>query len=409
MLDKDINKNIKTSTNDKFKFDFTFKVNNMIKKDNHNCIYCKNKNDENKILNKQNEEMKKKIIDKDKRIKELEDYINDFVNFSVKYDINNINELKAFIINKTEIINDELLYIDFDIFDDSYYEMKKQNIYYEKYLSILDNIFVNNNISSLKELDKILFNVFHIGKYDEIFNILEDADLKNQKQKLKINDLSNKYDNLNSRIKTIKNKINNHVGKIFIINGIKKRYIGKIEKPIDKIKNMEKEFDDYISHQLEWAKSIIDNDFSDNDIIKLLDIYNKLINNNESSSSESKIEFKNKYHKYLNKNQIAKNLELETYLNLGKDFIDDSVNSKKDLSSEDIKFIKEIIKTSDIKKGYNDDKINRFINTCKRYFILSQKLSDKNSLINSKCKTDIRDMNNKEFDNLLKLLDKKEN
>lgn len=317
-----------------------------------------------------------------------------------------VNEMK----NKNIFINDDLLYIDYDIFEDSYYEMKKQNICYEKYLSILDKIFENNNINSLRELDKILNNIFHIGKYDRIFNILEDADLKNQKQKLKTNDLSNKYDNLNSRIKTIKKKINNlPIGTVIEINGIKKRYIGKIEKSIDKIKNMEKEFDDYISHQLEWAKSIIDNDFSDNNIIKLLDIYNKLINNNKLSSSESEIEIKNKYYKYLNKNQKAKNLELETYMDLGKDFIDNNVNSKKDLSSEDLIFIKEIIKTSDIKKGSNDDKINRFINTCKGYFTLSLKLSDKNSLINSKCKTDIRDINNKDFDNLLKLLDNFEN
>lgn len=71
-----------------------------MKKDNYNCIYCKIKNDEIKTLNEQKEKMKKEIINKDKRIKDLEEYINEFISFSVKYNINNINELKTFIINK---------------------------------------------------------------------------------------------------------------------------------------------------------------------------------------------------------------------------------------------------------------------------------------------------------------------
>lgn len=48
--------------------------------------------------------------------------------------------------------------------------------------------------------------------------------------------------------------------------------------------------------------------------------------------------------------------------------------------------------------------ISGILYTCKRYSILSQKLSNKNNIIKNKFKTDIRDINNNDFDILLKLL-----
>lgn len=82
-----------------------------------------------------------------------------------------------------------------------------------------------------------------------------------------------------------------------------------------------------------------------------LDIYNKLINNEQNSSDDEK-NISKKYNKYSN--------------NL---------------------------------------KINRFISTCKRCYILSQNIKNHDNIIRSKCKTNIRDITNTEFDNLLKLLE----
>jgi hypothetical protein len=219
-----------------------------------------------------------------------------------------------------------------------------------------------------------------------------------------MDELNCKYKGLNIKIKTIKNKLNRFpVGTVININGNKKIYKGKIEKTIDKIKKMEEEYNEYIQSQLSWARNILKNDIEDDKLIKILDIFNKLIDNKQSSSSDSENEFSDIYKDI----KILKINEMKKYINIGNTFINKNINSKKDLSSEDLLFIKEIIKTSDIKSGSKDDKINRFINTCKRYSIISQKLPNDNNIFQNKCKTSIRDISNKEFDNLLKLLENK--
>lgn len=68
-------------------------------------------------------------------------------------------------------------FLDYDIFDDSYYEMKEQIGYYEKQLEILDNIFINNNVKSLSDLEiRLSNNINNKNKYDKTFAILEEAD-----------------------------------------------------------------------------------------------------------------------------------------------------------------------------------------------------------------------------------------
>lgn len=296
MLDKNINKNVlldnifkndnikRLSTNNDFKFDFNFKVNNVINKNSPKCIYCKYKDDEIKILKKNNEKIKKEI-------KELENYINDFISFSLKYNINNINELKTFIVNKTEIINDDLLYIDYDIFDDSYYEIKEQNSYYEKQLDILDNIFINNNVKSLDEL-KIRLSILPLNdKYNNINILLDDLITKSRKQDNNFDFLLEDHKYINNKIKIIKNNISKlKPGAIITINGIKKIYkVKKIEKP-NIFKMVEKDFNEYCNKQINFAKSVIGNEYTDKEIVGLLDVYNKLIKEyNSDCSSDDEI------------------------------------------------------------------------------------------------------------------------
>lgn len=321
-------------------------------------------------------------------------------------------------INKDKFISDDLLYIDFDIFQyESEYELKEKVIYYEKQIDILNTFFRDNNINNLTELktkissSNLVSNDYSYNylfkKYDNMFEILENANIKFQSQNIKIKELSNKYNNINIRMKIIKDKVNKlPIGTILTLNGVKKVFKGKNENTIDKIKMVQEEFDEYCSQQINWAKHILGNKYSDDDIIKLLDIYNKLINVDQDSSSDENNTSK-KYNKYYNNIKLKKIEEFKEYCNLGNDFIKDNINSKKDFSKEDLESIKEIIKNSDISYGKKDDKINRFINQCKRYYILSQKITNHNNIIRSKCKTYIRDINNKEFDNLLILLENK--
>lgn len=196
------------------------------------------------------------------------------------------------------------------------------------------------------------------------------------------------------------------IDKVIILGGVKKVYKGKIEKTIDKIKKMEKEFEEYCQKQIIWAKNILGNNIDDVKIIKILDIYNKLVNddkNNQLSSSDSENEFSDIYKDI----KLLKINEMQKYITIGNTFINKNINSRKDLSNDDLVFIKEIIKTSDINYGTKDEKINRFINQCKRYSIMSQKMPNNNNIFKSKCKTSIRDMSNIDFDSLLKLIENK--
>lgn len=63
--------------------------------------------DENKDLYEKNRILQEENIllkEKNEKIDELEKYVNDFISFSVEYNINNIDELKDFILNKSEFI-----------------------------------------------------------------------------------------------------------------------------------------------------------------------------------------------------------------------------------------------------------------------------------------------------------------
>lgn len=406
-----------------FNFSFSFKTDKPLKQNGFDdCIYCKHKDIEIKKLKDNNEKIKKIIIDKDEKIFKLEEYIKSFISLSQKHNINNIDELKNFIKDKSQIIIDDLMYIDFDIFQyECNYSLVKQIEDYEEQLDTIDNILKSNNINSFSDFKAILSksNLNLSKKYDSIFTILDKADENIKSNNIILNELINNYNNLDIRIKNFKNKLSKiKEGDIIITKGIKRKaiYINgklklcKIENVINKIKMLEEEFNSCCNEQIKWAKSVLSNDINDDKLIKILDLYNKLTNNKIAFySSESESESNNKYYNILNENKNLKILEFETYSKLGKQFIDDKINSQKDLSNEDLLFIKEIVKTSDIKSGSKDDKINRFINTCKRYFILSQKIHDKNNIIKSKCKTNIRDISNKEFDSLLKLLDNFEN
>lgn len=66
----------------------------------------------------------------------------------------------------------------------------------------------------------------------------------------------------------------------------------------------------------------------------------------------------------------------------------------------DISTLKEIIKTSGLGTGKKEEKINRFISTCKRIHKLTQKSTIEN-IVKGHTRTSIRDSND-EIDNLIK-------
>lgn len=68
-----------------------------------------------------------------------------------------------------------------------------------------------------------------------------------------------------------------------------------------------------------------------------------------------------------------------------------------------IKNYKKELKHYDANK---ESKQNRFISTCKRLYLISEKVNI-NNIVKSNCMTSIRDINNKDFDNLIKLLNNK--
>lgn len=209
----------------------------------------------------------------------------------------------------------------------------------------------------------------------------------------------NNFKNLNNRIKLIKNNISKlKPGTIIKINGIKKISKEKTENLIDKIKKMEEDFNIYCNSQILWAKSIIGDLYDDKYIIKILDIFNKLVKDNTSSDSETELL------NILNKIKTKKNEEFQSLSELGLYFINNSINNKKQIQKEELIILKETIKSYDLGNGNKDEKINKFISTSKRIYYLSQKISI-NNIVKSKCQTNIRDMTNIEFDILLKLLE----
>lgn len=319
-------------------------------------------------------------------------------------------------INKNIFINDDIMNIDLDIFEyESDYILKKKVISYERQIDYINTFFNYNNVSNLEELTKIVKFYRNNNKNHDHENKDIESDnktinpIKKLMSKEEINQIQKQFSN---SLKNIKDKLKRiKEGDVITIKGIERKAIFidnklkfyKIEKVISKIKMVEEEFNSYCKKQISLAKNILGNDYDDIKIIRLLDIYNKIINDN-TSSSDSESNSDNKYYNILNKNKNVKLLEFQTYSELGNQFINDNINSRKDLTKDNLIFIKEIIKTSDI-NGTKDDKFNRFINQCKRYYILSQKMKNHNNIIKSKCKTSIRDMNNKDFDDLVKLID----
>lgn len=339
---------------------------------------------------------------------------NNYLKNEIEYLKNQINGINLVINDKSKHINDELLYIDYDIFEyESKYILKKKIISYEKQLDYIDEFLYNNNVSSFEELSQIILYYkdnnnnknTDIGSDKETIKPIIKSMSKEEMCRMK-QQIDNSFKNIKNKLSTIKE------GDVIIIKGNQRKAIiikdklklCKIENPINKIKMVEEEFNNYCKKQISWAKDILGSDYDDIKIIKLLDIFNKLINNKDNLSSESESE--NEYSDIYNNIKLRKMQEFEEYIKLGNNFTNKNINSRKDLTKEDLVFIKEIIKTSDIKYGTKDEKINRFINQCKRYSIISQKISN-NNIINGKCKTIIRDINNKDFDDLLKLIENK--
>lgn len=295
----------------------------------------------------------------------------------------------------------ETLYIKENI--DTIY-MKKKIKYYEYQINGINNLLKQNNINSLIEFEKYISsttlnnNYSLLNKYDNIITNLNDSEIKIKFQKSKTIEMFNNFKCLNNRIKKIKNKISKlKPGSIIIIKGIKKTIKVKNEKTNDKIKRMEQEFNEYCLQQISWAKNIIGNNYSDDEIIKLLDIYNKLNKDIKRDSSDSECELDIIVNKF---NMKSKKKEEYKFLSeLGNSFINNNINDKSQIKKF-IKNNKEIIYSYDTK-----DKINRFISTCKRIYLLS-KIIEINNIINGKCLTNIRDMSNKDFDNLIQLLER---
>lgn len=310
-------------------------------------------------------------------------------------------------------IQDDLIYIDFDVFKyESDYILKSKVNDYEKQLDILNCFFNDNNINSLSELKTILSsfintnNYFYLNKkLDNINLFLNDIIINSKSQKIKMNELLCNFEHLNNKMKIIKNKINKlPIGTVIKINGVKKIFKGKTEKVISKIKKMEEEFEEYCQNQIDWAKGVLGDNIKEKQIIMLLDILYKINNKKYSSSSETESKISN----IVIKAKKAKYLEFESYSELGKTFINNNINFKKDIKKEDLLELKEIIKSSDLytKGDKKDDKTNRFINTCKRLYKISQIITIE-TIVNSNIKTSIRDINNQDFDLLLNLLENK--
>lgn len=93
---------------------------------------------------------------------------------------------------------------------------------------------------------------------------------------------------------------------------------------------MEQEYNEYCQQQISWAKEIIGDKYDDNEIIKLLDIYNKLIkNNNISNSEDSECEL----YIIVNKYKSVKIQEYEMLSEFGNSFITNNINDKSQIKN----------------------------------------------------------------------------
>jgi hypothetical protein len=301
--------------------------------------------------------------------------------------------------------------------------MKKEIKYYKYQLDGLNKLFLKNDIKNIDELIYILnmykknksqiLNNFYYDNISELVDIQKDKintineQLIKQKDNFKI--IMDKLDIIKYKFSKIKPGtiiIINRKKKMFkkneyYLNFIKEKHNNLIfqnkrknELLINKIKMLEEDFDGYCSQQISWAKNVLGDKYTDNEIIKLLDVFNKLNKNYTSIKSDSEDEIYNIFNEMEN-NEIQRYTSL---FKLGNNFIKNDISDKSQIS-EIIKNYKKIIYSYDSK-----DKINRFISTSKRMYRLSILITTEN-IIKSKCMTPIRDMSNEGFDNLLILLE----
>lgn len=358
----------------------------MLTQDNNNMLF-KNPKIEELYISQENNLNKLKQIIKEKDNIILRNKI-DHDNLKIEY-----NSLESKFIESCNNEND--LY-------ESNVELINHNNYYEKQFDFLNSFFKDNNINSLTELKNKISNIisnsidynYLFKKYDKLDYILENTKINFQSQKLKMDELFNNFEYLYNKIKKIKNKINIlPIGTILKINGVKKIFKGKIENHINKIKMVQEDFDEYCNKQIQWARGILGNEINDSQIIKLLDILNKL-NKSYTEKSDSEGEISDIFNE-------MENIEVQRYnmlFKLGNSFIKKDISDKSQIP-DIIKDYKKIIYSYDSK-----DKINRFISTSKRMYKISILINTEN-IIKSKCMTSIRDISNDSFDNLLILLE----
>lgn len=138
--------------------------------------------------------------------------------------------------------------------------------------------------------------------------------------------------------------------------------------------------------------------YDDKRIIKIIDVYNKLCKTyNTGNSSDDELDL------IANEMETIENQRFNIMCKLGNNIINNNIENKSQIS-DFIKKNKKILHYYDVEK--DDNKVNRFISTCKRLYLLSE-IININNIIKSKCLTNIRDMNNTEFNNLLKLIENK--
>lgn len=351
------------------------------------------KDEYNKLENKFVE-----VCDRENDLFEENNYLKD----EIKILKIQLDELKI-LADKNNFINDDLMYIDFNIFQyESHYELKEQIDYYERQIDIMNSFFNNNNISNFEELIKIV--TFYKNNNDNItssLSITEYIEPINKKTNIgeskeeyirpinlmsrkEINQIQQQFDNSFKKIKDKLSRIRE--GDIITIKGIQRKAM------------LEEEFNKYYLNQIVWAKNIIGDSYDDKKIIKLLDIYNKLCKTYKSdSSSDDELDL------IANEMETVEQQRFYIMCKLGSNFINNNISDKSQIS-DFIKRNKKILHYYDV--GKDDNKVNRFISTCKRLHLLSENINV-NNIIKSKCLTNIRDMNNIEFDNILKLLENK--
>jgi ElaB/YqjD/DUF883 family membrane-anchored ribosome-binding protein len=326
--------------------------------------------------------------------------------------LKNQNNKLINIINKTSTDElDELLHIDPDIFEyDSGYILKNKVIYYEKQLYYVNEFLNSNNISNFEKLTEIINfyeNNNNNNSNTDVLNVIENKEeyIRPMINSMSKDEIIQTQNQINNSLEKIKNKLSRiKEGDIITVRGIKRKAIiikdklkfVKIENLINKIKMVQEEFDIYCDKQIQWAKEVLKNDIDDNKIINLLDILNKLHKSYISIKSDSEGEISDIFND-------MENIEVQRYntlFRLGNSFIKNDISDKSQIS-DIIKNYKKIIYSYDSK-----DKINRFISTSKRMYKISKLINTEN-IIKSKCMTSIRDMSNKDFDNLLTLLENK--